>query len=42
LVAGEGQVYAVGDLEAGGFAGVLDCVDDLAGQALAAEVVVEL
>src|SRR5215212_1337051 len=41
-VAGEGEVDAVGDLEARGFAGVLDGVDDLAGEALAAELVVEL
>ena len=42
LVAAEGELDAVGDLEAGRFAGVLDGVDDLAGEALAAQLVVEL
>ena len=41
-VAGERELDPVGDLEAGGFAGVLDGVDDLAGEALAAQLVVEL
>ena len=41
-VAAEGQLDAVGDLQAGLFAGVLDGVDDLAGEALAAQLVVEL
>ena len=41
-VAAEGEVDAVGDLQAGVFAGVLDGVDDLAGEALAAQLVVEL
>ena len=41
-VAAEGQLDPVGDLQAGLFAGVLDGVDDLAGEALAAKLVVEL
>ena len=42
LVAAERQLDPVGDLQAGLFAGVLDGVDDLAGEALAAQLVVEL
>ena len=42
VVASQRQLDAVGDVEAGGFAGVLDGVDDLAGEALAAQLVVEL
>ena len=42
LVAAEAELDPVGDLEAGVFAGVLDGVDDLAGEALAAQLVVEL
>ena len=42
VVAAEGELDPVGDLEAGLFAGVLDGVDDLAGEALAAQLVVEL
>ena len=41
-VAAEGERDPVGDLEAGLLAGVLDGVDDLAGEALAAQLVVEL
>src|SRR5829696_8858980 len=41
-VAREGQLDAVGDLKSGGFAGVLDRVDDLTGEPLAAQLVVEL
>ena len=42
LVAAEGEGDAVGDVEAGLFAGDLDGVDDLAGEALLAQLVVEL
>ena len=41
-VAAEAELDPVGDLEAGRFAGVLDGVDDLAGEALAAQLLVEL
>ena len=41
-VAAERELDPVGDLEARRFARVLDRVDDLAGQALAAQLVVEL
>src|SRR5512146_3454661 len=42
LVAAEAQGDPVGDLQAGLFARVLDGVDDLAGEALATQLVVEL
>ena len=42
VVAAEAELDPVGDLEARRFAGVLDGVDDLAGEALAAQLVVEL
>ena len=41
LVAIEGQLDPVGDLEPGLLAGVLDRVDDLAGEPLAQQVIVE-
>src|SRR5215213_5152995 len=41
-VAGEGELDAVGDLEPGRFACDLDGVDDLAGEALATQLIVEL
>ena len=41
-VAAEGELDPVGDLQPRLFAGVLDGVDDLAGEALAAQLVVEL
>ena len=40
LVAAEREVDPVGDVEAGVFTGDLDGVDDLAGEALAAQLVV--